>query len=197
MFTPSTQRIVPGAGNKDARICIIGEAPGAEEDRLLRPFAGPAGTVLESCLHAAGLTRSDCYITNTIKVKPRNNDIEPYFNSRTGTFTAAGIDWVDALEEELTSIRSNVIVPLGSVAMAAITGRRSIAKFRGYVAESLPRYGVRKVIPAYHPAASLRGQYILRYYITADLRKAKIESEFPEIIRPKRNIVTPTTISQP
>jgi len=196
MFTPNTQRIVPGAGNLNAKICIIGEAPGSEEDRLLRPFVGPAGTVLDSCLHAAGITRQDCYITNTIKVRPRNNDIELYFNSRTGTFTPAGAEWLTMLGDELSNVRANVLVPLGSVALAALTGRKSIAKYRGYVFESLQEYGRRKVIGAYHPAATLRGQYILRYYITADLRKAKAEADFPEIRRPERNIVVPTTIGE-
>ena len=60
--------------------------------------------------------------------------------------------------------------------------------------ESLPRFGSRKVIPAYHPAASLRGQYILRYYMTADFKKAKLESGWPEIVRPERKIIIPTTL---
>lgn len=196
MFTPNLQRIVPGFGDSNAKICIIGEAPGAEEDRLLRPFAGASGTVLDSCLHAAGLTRQDCYITNTIKVRPRNNEIEPFYNSRTGAFTPAGAEWVSALREELSAVHSNVLVPLGAVSMAALTGLRAISKFRGYVIQSLPSFGSRKVIPAYHPAATLRGQYILRYYITADFRKAKVESNFPEIRRPNRRIVTPTTLTE-
>jgi uracil-DNA glycosylase family 4 len=196
LFTPNTQRIVPGFGNKDASICIIGEAPGMEEDRLLRPFVGPSGTVLDSCLHAAGLTRQDCYITNTIKVRPRNNDITPFYNDRTGCFTLAGGEWITTLRDELSTVRANVLVPLGSVALAALTGKKSVSKYRGYVMESLSMYGKRKVIGAYHPAATLRGQYILRYYISADLRKAKDQAAFPEIRRPKRNIVTPTTFAE-
>ena len=197
MFTPTVQqRIVPGIGNKNARICIIGESPGTEEDRLLRPFVGASGTILESCIHAAGITRPDCYMTNVVKVKPRGNDIAPYYMGTTGRFSLAGQEWVDILEEELSEISSNVIVALGATALAALTGMKSIAKYRGYVMESLPRFGSRKVIPAYHPAATLRGQYVLRYYITADFKKAKIESGWPEIIRPKRKIIIPTTMSE-
>jgi len=196
MFTPNTQRIVPGSGDPNAKICIIGEAPGSEEDRLLKPFAGPSGTVLDSCLHAAGLTRQDCYVTNTIKVRPRNNEIESFYNTRTGAFTSAGTEWISALREELSAVHSNVLVPLGALSMAAITGLRAISKFRGYVVQSLPSFDKRKCIPAYHPAATLRGQYILRYYITADFRKAKVESDFPEIRRPNRSIITPTTLTE-
>jgi len=196
MFLPIHDRIVPGIGNPEAKICIIGEAPGAEEDRVLRPFAGASGTVLDHCLHAAGLTRQDCYITNTIKVKPKNNDIAPFYNARTGTFTASGTGWLDSLREELSNIHSNTIVTLGAVAMAAVTGLRSPTKYRGYVTQTSAQYGSRKVIPTYHPAATLRGQYILRYYITADLRKAKSESAFPEIRRPVRQIVMPESIQE-
>ena len=197
MFTPILQqRVVPGTGNKNAPICIIGEAPGIEEDRLLRPFVGPTGTVLESCLHAASLIRNDCYMTNVIKVKLRGGNIEQYYNERKGTFTVEGHDWLDVLEAELADVHSNVIVALGATAFAALTGRKSILKYRGYVHESLSRFGSRKVIPTYHPAASLRGQYILRYYITADLKKANLQSAYPEIIRPERKIIIPATIAE-
>ena len=197
-FIPATshQRVVPGWGDKASKICIIGEAPGAEEDRLLRPFAGPAGTVLDQCLHAAGITRNECYLTNVVKVRPRNNDISPYFNSRTGGFTAPGSDWVAALREELSGVKSNVLVPLGATAMAALTGQKSISKLRGYVTPTLPSFGGRKCLPAYHPAASLRGQYILRYYITADLRKAKAEAAYPDLRRPERKLAIPESLSE-
>lgn len=195
-LTAPTERIVPGFGSKSAPICIVGEAPGAEEDRVLRPFVGQSGTVLDQCLHGAMITRSECYLTNVVKTRPRGNDIEPYYNTRTGTFTDAGRLWLDRLEEELQGVTSNTIVALGATALSALTGRKSVSKYRGYVMETLPRYGRRKVIGAYHPSASLRGQYILRYYITADFRKAKLESAYPEIRRPERNIIIPEGISE-
>lgn len=191
-----TQRIVPGIGNPKAKICIIGDAPCVEDDRVLRPFSGAAGTVLESCLHAAGLTKNDCYITNVIKERPRKNELDQFFDEGRGTFTLDGARWLDSLESELSGIASNVLVPVGSLAMAAITGGGKISKYRGYVTKSLPRYGERKVIPTYHPSATIRGQYILRYYISADMRKAKTESAYPEIVRPDRKIIIPTTIAE-
>jgi len=190
------KRIIPGEGSKDSKICIIGEAGGAHEDMQLRPFVGPAGTVLEQCLAAAGLSRRDCYITNVVKIKPKGNDIAPYFNDRTGSFTPAGQEWVNELYEELKDVRANVLVPLGKVALAATTGNHRISRYRGYVCAGLPAIGSRKVIPAYHPAASLRGQYILRYYITADLQKAKVECASPAITRPERKIVVPDALSE-
>lgn len=56
--------------------------------------------------------------------------------------------------------------------------------------------GGRKLVPTIHPSSSLRGQYILRYYITADLQKAKRESAFPEIRRPTRKLVIPQTLRE-
>ena len=190
------QRQCPAIGSPSARICIIGEAAGSEEERQGKPFVGPAGSVLEACLHTAGISRSDCYITNVVKIRPKGNDITPFFNPHTGTFTAAGIPWLESLHEELARVQSNILVPLGAVAMAAVTGKRKISKYRGYIMESLGSLGSRKVLPTIHPAAALRGNYIFRYYISNDLRKARIESAFPDIRRPTRRLVVPETLSE-
>lgn len=200
-FLPQTQlREIPGEGSKTAKICIVGEAGGSQEDRQLRPFVGPAGSVLDRCLHAAKLTRHDCYITNVVKIQPRGNDIEPYFkvnpNTKVGTWTPAGQEWLTRFYEEMESVQSNVVVALGATALHALTGTTRISKYRGYVMRGVDRVGGRKVIPAYHPAASLRGQYILRYYITADLEKAARESAFPDIKRPERKLVVPDTLQE-
>jgi uracil-DNA glycosylase len=180
---------VPGIGPRDAKIILVGEAPGAEEARQGKPFVGPAGTVLEQCLHAAGLTRSECYITNVVKQRPANNDISPYFKAGTQgrhSWTTAGTEAVNNLHEELAALKPNVVVALGAVAQAALTGSSQILKYRGYIMEG---HNGLKVIPTIHPAASLRGQYIYRYIISYDLRKARAESEYPDIRRPERHLV--------
>ena len=186
---------VPPIGSLDATIAFIGEAPGVDEVRTMRPFSGMAGTVLENCMHAAMIMKGNCYLTETIKVRPKG-EITPYFNPRTGSFTSAGQEWVDRLYEELSHCRANVLVPLGAVALAAVTGKRSIGKYRGYVMESVSALGKRKVLPTLHPSAALRGNYIYRYYITGDLRKAKLESAYPELKRPVRRLVIPNTLSE-
>jgi len=188
---PAFTRIVGGTGPKDARIMLIGEALGSEEQRLGKPFCGPAGSVLDQCLHAAGIIRSHVYITNVVKLHPRNNDITPFFQEGKGKqlphFTEEGAKWVEKLWQEIDEVKPNVIVPLGNTAMCALTGMARVMKYRGYVMESSD--GRFKVIPTIHPSASLRGSYIYRYYITADLRKAVLESEFPEVRRPDRELV--------
>src|SRR3989304_1554341 len=108
LATTRAQRIVPGIGPATAKIAIVGEAPGAYEDIQLKPFVGPAGTVLEQCLHAAGLIRSEVYLTNVVKVQPKGNVIDPFFDGK--TFSSEGWAWVESLQEELNTLAPNVIV---------------------------------------------------------------------------------------
>lgn len=190
MFIPvSGQRVVPGVGPSNARIAIVGEAPGSHEDHQLKPFVGPAGGVLESCLHAAGLIRSEVYLTNVVKVRPKGNVIDPYFNGAKGTFTEAGKEWVEKLHQELDELAPNVIVACGATALAALTPFSKIMKYRGYFMESQGLKTPRKVIPTIHPAASLRGMYLYRHIISADLKKAREHSHTSELKRPERQLI--------
>lgn len=183
------QRIVPGIGSPDAKIAIVGEAPGSYEDAQLKPFVGPAGTVLENCLHASGILRSECYLTNVVKVKPKGNLIDPFFSGTKGTFTAEGMHWVNELRTELNAQGANIIVAMGATAQAALTGKHKVMKYRGYLMPSIGLDEVRKVIPTIHPAAALRGMYIYRHMIAADLKKARIESATRELKRPERQLI--------
>lgn len=206
--TAAHQRIPP-EGSVKAKIALVGEAGGEHEEKLKRPFVGRAGGVLDQCLHAAGLLRSDTYVTNVVKQRPYKNIIDPYFDERTMRFTDLGRPWVKELLDELRATKANVLVPLGNTALAAVVGESPpwrIQKIRGYVVEARDELSGRKVIPTIHPASSLYGggprkksgdrisPYILRYYITNDFKKAKIESAFPEIIRPAREILVPDGI---
>ena len=183
------KRIVPGAGSPASKIAIVGEAPGAYEDMQLKPFVGPAGTVLENCLHAAELIRSECYLTNVVKVRPAGNLIDPFFSTTKGTFSAEGMYWVEQLRTELNEQGANIILACGATAMAALTGLHKVMKYRGYVFESIGLEQPRKVIPTIHPAAALRGMYIYRHMIAADMRKAKVESTTRELQRPERQLI--------
>src|ERR1700755_1933071 len=65
--------MVPGEGDPDAAVMIVGEAPGASEDEEGRPFVGRAGRLLDELLAEAGLQRDDVFITNVLKARPPNN----------------------------------------------------------------------------------------------------------------------------
>lgn len=198
---------IPGEGPTDAKIVLVGEAGGAEEDRHKRPFVGPAGRVLEQCMHAAGLIRGETYLTNVVKCRPRNNDITPYYNPRTGRFTELAEPWLNELYEELAGLKANIIVALGNVPMAALTRRKkSVTKYRGYIERAEKEICSEKVLITLHPSSTFfRGEkhggsgggpgkgaspYIGRYYITMDLKKALAFSDSPVLIRPQRRLVT-------
>lgn len=183
------ERVVPPSGPKTAKIVVVGEAPGAQEDQQLKPFVGPAGGVLEQCMHAAGLIRSEMYLTNVVKVRPPRNDISPFYNEKSGAFTSSGHQWVEKLWEELDSINPKLVVAAGGCALSALTGRRGVLKYRGYVMDSTGPKRTVKVMPIIHPSAALRGQYIYRYIIAADLRKAKELSNRDSLDPPERQLI--------
>ncbi|MDH3403713.1 MAG: uracil-DNA glycosylase [Acidobacteriota bacterium] len=136
--------VVFGSGRPGARLMLIGEGPGAAEDRQGLPFVGPAGDLLTRILGAIDLERSDVYIANIVKCRPPGNrDPEP--------------DEVAAcrgyLERQIDLVAPRVIVALGRVAAQTLLGRDApLGRMRGVWHEI-------RGIPArvtYHPAALLR-----------------------------------------
>jgi DNA polymerase len=118
---PGATQIVPGEGNALARIVIVGEAPGEEEDRLGRPFVGRSGKLLDQVLATAGLERRDLWITNAVKARPVAFEDG---RARNRAPTAAEVKaWRSCLEEELTLIRPSLVVGLGAVAGKALVGK--------------------------------------------------------------------------
>ena len=183
-----SKNYVAGTGPLDCKIAFIGEAPGAVENRLMRPFCGPAGELLDTLLRSSGILRSSCYLTNVIKEQPNNNAIDIFTgkNSR-GTFklTPEYIEYEKILYEELRSCSANVLVPLGNVALYSLCRLGAITKRHGSTLRALSELGERKVIPTIHPSAALK-QFLHRYTILNDLRKIARESLFPEIKLPER-----------
>lgn len=192
-FMPTPRaRLVPGFGKKTAKIAIVGDFTTGFDDKALRAFAGPPGTVLEQCLQVAQILTSDVYFTNCIKTKTtrtyKQSNTE-YWDDGKHRFTELGLEHARTLRAELNGHSANVIVCCGNAALRALTDHASVAKYRGYVCASSELEQTRKIIPTYSPASTLRGTYINRHCIVADLRKAKVESAFPEIIRPERTLI--------
>src|SRR5918996_5634303 len=99
----SATNMVPGEGNADAAVMLVGEAPGASEDKQGRPFVGRAGKLLDELLEEAGLVRDDVYITNVVKARPPGNR-----DPKAGE-VAHYLPW---LEQQLALIRPSVVIPL-------------------------------------------------------------------------------------
>jgi uracil-DNA glycosylase family 4 len=192
-FIPLTnhRRLVPGVGRDTAKIAIVGDYTSGFDDKALKPFAGPAGTVLESCLHAAGLIRGEVYLTNAFKSQTRlagkaaNTD---FFDEGKKKFTELGLEHAEMLRKELDGIQANVIVVAGNPALKALSDLSSASKYRGYVCAA-NKLNNRKIIPTHSFTSTIRGAYTQRHTIVADLRKARMESDFPEIIRPERTLI--------
>ncbi len=132
--------VVFGEGNPNARLVFIGEGPGADEDRLGRPFVGAAGKLLDKIIAAMGLKREDVYIGNVVKCRPPGNrDPQPDEIETCLPF----------LKEQLALINPEFIVTLGRHATQTLleTGD-SISRLRGRFFD----YGKARLIPTFHPA---------------------------------------------
>jgi uracil-DNA glycosylase family 4 len=133
-------------GNPDAKLCFVGEAPGADEDAQGLPFVGRAGQLLDKMIHAMGLDPAqDVYVCNIVKCRPPGNRRpEP-------DEVAACIPY---LHEQLATLAPKVIVALGNTAVSSLLGTTlGITKVRG----SWKLYrGTVPVMPTYHPSYLLR-----------------------------------------
>lgn len=138
--------LVMGDGNPNADIVFIGEAPGKKEDEQGLPFVGASGHFLNEMLEAAGLVRSDVYITNIVKYRPPNNrDPKP----------AEKAAFMPYLFEQLQIIRPKVIVTLGQHSMECFIPGIKISDQHGQAVRVKLEDTEFLVIPLYHPAAAL------------------------------------------
>ena len=185
-------------GNPDSKICILGEAPARQEMIQRRPLVGPSGHLLEQCMHAAGMVRKECYIINlfpfeVIRVQEVGKDMDGNILWNKNGLTEHGKECAKPSLGRLLKCSANVVVPLGNVPLEFCVGHQSITKWRGSILDA--RFN-RKTIPTIHPAASLRGQYMWRYLIISDLKRAKEESNSPLISLPKRELLIDPTYSE-
>lgn len=164
------------------RIFITGNS---EEDRMGRPFVGPAGKILDSMLGQAGIARYQCLVSNVARERPPGNKISYFFEDTKCTIPKPKLRaWIEQLKEEIKLYNPNLLVALGSTALWALTGEKKISDFRGYVIPSTLVLG-KKVLATYHPSAVLH-EWKLFFPTVLDLRKAQKHSAFPEIPETKQ-----------
>ena len=184
------------------KIALVGEAWGEHEERERAPFVGPAGWQLNTMLRDAGIVRAECYLTNVFNLRPKpSNKIENLCATRREVKHALPplssgkyirdefLPELTRLYRELTEVNPNVIVALGGTAAWAILRDGRISKLRGAVASS-PTLAGKKCLPTFHPSYILQGSYEARHVTVLDLKKALRESEYPDIRRPQRTILT-------
>jgi DNA polymerase len=153
LWTLGTQTVF-GEGPKRARVMIVGEQPGDQEDRAGHPFVGPSGKLLDRALEEARIDRDDVYVTNAVKhfkwergeksarrIHKKPNDAE----------VRACHPWLD---EEIRLVRPEVVVCLGATAAQAIMGKSfKVTKERGRAVKA-PNGGT--IIATVHPSSVLR-----------------------------------------
>lgn len=168
-----TSRVcVYGSGPANAQIMLIGEAPGAEEERTGRPFQGEAGQKLTAALREAGIPRESVYITNVAKCRPPGN-------------RTPKTDEVDAcisyLIDEIETVQPKTILAMGGAALKALTGTDKVGAARGKLLSA--RRGLHfdaQIFGTFHPAASLYARGDASYRALVDDLTALRTADEPE-----------------
>jgi uracil-DNA glycosylase len=198
------------SGPKDAKIMLIGEAPGIEEMMQGAPFVGASGKELRRMLKQAGIDPVSCWLTNVFFSRPPDNKIEN-FTQRVemkngiagfpalfpGRYVISDFAYeIERLYDEIATVRPNVLCCLGnSSCWAVLRQTPKITALRGRVVHATIRGVQYKVLPTYHPAYILRN-WKDRVVTLADFGKLKRESLFPDIRVPHRRILVDPTFSE-
>lgn len=137
-----------GFGNANPRIMILGEAPGAKEDELGKPFIGRSGQLLDKALEYAGIHRHEVYVTNSVKCRPKIGRAPKVVEIKTCS---------DFLKSEVGLVRPKLIVPMGNAAIKSVGHIFGISLGRiSEVQGSFLYFGGNFFAPQFHPAAILR-----------------------------------------
>lgn len=158
----SRTRVVPGEGDASARVMLVGEAPGRQEDATGRPFVGRAGRLLDELLPLAGLDRKRVYIANTVKCRPIGPDGRDRQPAPEEVAACARF-----LKAQLLLVSPALVVTLGATALDWFLPGFRVGEARG----RLHRAEGWLVFPTYHPAAALRDDY----------RRELIEEDFMKL----------------
>lgn len=175
---------VPGEGSPAAKLVFLGEAPGAREDLVGRPFIGAAGRVLDDLLASINLRREEVFILNTVKCRPPENR-----NPQRSELVACA----PLLRRQLQALRPRVIATLGRHALAVFAPGAKIAEVHGRpYTQTVEFYvGGGVLFPLYHPAAALHNGSLrptlerdiaaLREYLDTDTRDGAGEATLREV----------------
>ena len=151
LWANATQTVF-GAGDPHARVMLVGEQPGDEEDKKGLPFVGPAGRLLDRALEAAGVDRNDLYVTNAVKhFKWQLRGKRRLHKTPAQREVEACRQW---LEREIASVKPHVIVALGATAARSVISKDfKVTTMRGQFVESTL---APCVFATFHPSALLR-----------------------------------------
>lgn len=179
---------VPSEIREGTKVALVGETPWKTEVAKGRPFAGPSGDKIEEFL-AGNFEREDCSLMNAVHCPPEEDP-------KTGAPGEIPLTVIRQCTEkflipELVSLNPNVIVPMGGVALNALTKRSGITKARGYIFEQTLKHNgnqiTTKVIPTFHPAYVLRVPAMQRF-CRSDFRQVRDQMDYRKIINTSRPV---------
>jgi uracil-DNA glycosylase family protein len=151
LYKNATQTVF-GEGPSKASVVLVGEQPGDREDIAGRPFVGPAGRLLDECLHEAGIDRSLCYVTNAVKHFKFEQRGKRRLHAKPNAGEIQRCAWW--LGGELEALHPDLIVALGATALYTLMGRTvGLTKERGHV---LPAANGMQILVTIHPSYLLR-----------------------------------------
>ena len=151
LYKVATQTVF-GEGNPQARIVLVGEQPGDNEDLLGRPFVGPAGRLLRKAMDEAGLAAGDCYITNAVKHFKYEWRGKRRLHTRPNSQEIVACRWW--LARELRAIRPALVIALGVTAATALAGKPvTITALRGQRTTTIEGVAMTATV---HPSSLLR-----------------------------------------
>ncbi|CAB4165438.1 PolA DNA polymerase I - 3'-5' exonuclease and polymerase domains [uncultured Caudovirales phage] len=181
-------------GTRDAKILVVGSAPGGEEVKDGKAFSGYSGQLLNQMLDRAGIKPYECFFTNVVHVPPAgqkavNTGVSAHqnFHQLMKSNPNQYLFGVLQLKEDIETIKPNLVLALGHNALRALTGKRSIVDWRGSLLDS-PLVAGTKVLATYSPAdIALTWDY--KAVADMDLAKAFRESAYPDIRRMRRDLI--------
>lgn len=169
LYAPEKKVYVFGDGDVNAKIVMVGEAPGEQETLLGKPFVGKAGKNLDEFLHMTGLKRADLYITNVVKFRPVKVSDKGRASNRPPTREEIGL-FLPFLLREMEILKPSVIVTLGNVPLKALHDQKAvIGECHGRLLDP--------VYPLYHPASIIYNRALKPVYEEDVLNFARLAQE--------------------
>jgi len=177
-----------------ALICFIADYPSMADIQTHQGFSDSAGSTLAQCLGHAGLTMTETSLLFLIPEGCTAPSFTSYWTPKSG-FTSKATANFGRLAEAMEKASANVYIPLGDAALSALTGKKGITKWRGSILESISFFNNVKCIPTIDPRTAMR-QYLARYFISFDLKRAREESISKEIAPLTRTLLVQPTFAE-
>jgi uracil-DNA glycosylase family 4 len=158
-----------GVGPKSAKIMVVGQNPGRNEDLKGIPFIGESGTLLRQTLHMWGVDPEECYITNAVKCYTQDNETPTSFQI---------LSCFSKLEQEILEVQPKIILLTGAVPLESVLGTDAITKYRGWL---IPYQKYQTILlPTIHPSFVLRDKLANMPCFAGDIKKLKRFKPFEE-----------------